>query len=150
MRELIEIVVKVFAAYLVFSTVGNYVPLVLVPDAFSGPNSPHIWFLVAGLSVPIVIGMVLWLSAAKISKTTLSSEVSGPVIPENGVVAAGVFLIGVYWFVRSVSVLLAQLGSQASINYGWCVVLVLSVGLILGNSFIAEVFRKIRAAGNNA
>lgn len=150
MRELIEIVIKVFAAYLVFSTVGNYVPLVLVPGAFSGPNSPHIWFLVAGLSVPIVIGIVLWLSAAKISRTTLSSEVSRPVIPESGVVAAGVFLIGVYWFVRSVSVLLTQLGSQASINYGWCVVLVLSVGLILGNSFIAEVFRKIRAAGNNA
>lgn len=149
MRELIEIVIKVFAAYLVFSTVGNYVPLALVPDAFSGPNSPRIWFFAAGLSVPIVIGMFLWLRALKISKAAFSSEASGPVIPESGVVAAGVFLIGVYWFIRSVSVLLTQLGSQATINYGWCVVLVLSVGLILGNSSIAKVFRKIRAAGNN-
>ncbi|MBS3805619.1 MAG: hypothetical protein KGY54_13815 [Oleiphilaceae bacterium] len=150
MRELTEIVIKVFAAYLVFSTVGNYVPLALVPDAFSGPNSPDIWFFAAGLSVPIVIGMVLWLRASKISKSAFSSEAPGPVIPESGVVAAGVFLIGVYWFVRAVSVLLTQLGSQVSINYGWCVVLALSVGLILGTNFIAKVFRKIRAAGSNA
>lgn len=150
MRELIEIVIKVFAAYLVFSTLGNYIPLALVPDAFSGQHWPHIWFLAGSLSVPIVIGMVLWLRAPKISKAALSSEASGPLIPESGVVSAGVFLIGVYWFVRSVSVLLTQMGSQASINYGWCVVLVLSIGLILGNSFIAKIFRKIRAAGNNA
>lgn len=150
MRELVEIVIKVFASYLVFSTAGNYVPLALVPGTFSGATSPAIWFFASGLSVPIVIGMVLWFRAPKISKAAFSSETSGPVIPENGVVAAGVFLIGIYWFVRSVSVLLTQLGSQASINFGWCVVLLLSVGLILGNSFIAKLFRKVRAAGNDA
>ncbi len=47
MRELIEIVIKVFAAYLVFSTLGNYIPLALVPDAFSGQHSPHTWFFAA-------------------------------------------------------------------------------------------------------
>lgn len=150
MKELVEIIIKVFAAYLVFSTMGNYVPLVLVPDAFSGPNSPHIGFFAAGLSAPIVIGVVLWLRAPKISKAAFSAEVCRPIIQESGVVAAGVFLIGVYWFVRSASVLLAQLGSQASANYGWCVVMVLSVGLILGNSFIARIFQRIRTAGNNA
>ncbi|WP_341580987.1 hypothetical protein [Marinobacter metalliresistant] len=150
MRELIEIVIKVFAAYLVFSTVGNYVPMALVPNAFSGPNSPYIGFLAAGVSVPIGIGIILWLRAPKIAKAALSPEVPGPVVPESGVVAAGVFLIGVYWFVRSASVLLTQLGSQASLNYGWFAVLILSVALILGNDFIAKVFRKIRAAGNNA
>ncbi|WP_394170717.1 hypothetical protein [Saccharospirillum alexandrii] len=149
MRALVEIVIKVFAAYLVFSTVGNYVPLAFVPEAWSVPNSPRIGYLAAGLLVPISIGIVLWLSAPKISKNAFSTETPGPVIPESGIVAAGVFLIGVYWLVRSISVLVTQLSAQAQINYGWCVVLAFSVGLILGNDILAKVFRKLRTAGTN-
>jgi len=150
MRELIEIVIKVFAAYLVFSTVGNYAPMALVLGAFSGSTSPLIGLIAAGVSAPIGIGIILWLRAPNISKTAVSTDSPGPVIPESGVVAAGVFLIGVYWCVRSISVLLTEMGSQVSMNYGWLAVLVLSVALILGNDFIAKVFRKIRTAGNNA
>ncbi|WP_028672510.1 hypothetical protein [Saccharospirillum impatiens] len=150
MRELIEIVIKVFAAYLVFSTVGGYAPLALVTDAFSGPNSPYIGFLAAGVSVPIGIGIILWFRAPKISKAALPSDEPGPIVPESGVVAAGVFLIGVYWFVRSSSVLLTQLSSQASLNYGWFAVMALSLALILGSDLMAKVFRKLRTAGTNA
>lgn len=150
MRELIEIVIKVFAAYLAFSTVGNYAPLVLVPGAFDELTSHSIGFFAAGLLVPVCIGIVLWLRAPNISEASLTSDVHGPVVPESGIVAAGVFLIGVYWFVRSLSVLLTQLGAQTSINYGWCAVLVFSIGLILGSNLITRIFRKIRTAGTNA
>ncbi|MGO1708002.1 MAG: hypothetical protein ACTHZH_10180 [Oleiphilaceae bacterium] len=150
MRALIEIVIKVFAAYLVFSTVGNYVPLAFVPGAWSGPNSPNIGYLAAGVLVPIGIGIILWLRAPKISKNAFSTETPGPIIPESGIVAAGVFLIGIYWLIRSFSVVVTQLSAQATINYGWCVVLILSVGLILGNNVLAKIFRKLRTAGTNA
>jgi len=150
MRALIEIVIKVFAAYLVFSTAGNYVPLVFVPGAWSGPNSPNIGYLAAGVLVPIGIGIILWLRAPKISKNAFPTETPEPIIPESGIVAAGVFLIGVYWLIRSFSVVVTQLSAQAPINYGWCVVLILSVGLILGNNVLAKIFRKLRTAGTNA
>ncbi len=150
MRALVEIVIKVFAAYLVFSTLGNYVSLAFVSEVWSGQNSPHIGYLTAGLLVPIGIGIILWLGAPKISRNAFSIETPGPVIPESGVVAAGVFLIGVYWLVRSFSAVITQLGAGAPINYGWCVVLVLSVGLVLGNNILAKVFRKLRTVGANA
>ncbi|NWN89948.1 hypothetical protein HLV39_00370 [Marinobacter adhaerens] len=147
MRALVEIIVKVFAAYLAFSTVGNYVPLAFSPEAWGGAHSPHLPYLTAGLLVPIIISIVLWLKAPKIAKASFSTDTPGPAIPESGVVAAGVFLIGIYWLVRSISILVTQLGAPSPINYGWLVVLLLSVGLILGNTLIAKVFRKLRTAG---
>ena len=99
---------------------------------------------------PSVLALFLWLRAPKISKNAFSTETPGPIIPESGIVAAGVFLIGIYWLIRSFSVVVTQLSAQATINYGWCVVLILSVGLILGNNVLAKIFRKLRTAGTNA
>lgn len=147
MRALVEIVIKVFAAYLTFSTLGNYVPLAFSPGAWGGINSPHIPYLAAGLLVPIIISVGLWLKAANIAKASFSTDTPGPLIPESGIVAAGVFLIGVYWLVRSISMILTQLSAPSPINYGWGIVLLLSVGLMLGNSVIANAFRKLRTAG---
>ena len=150
MRELIEIVIKVFAAYLAFSTIENYAPLVLVPGAVDELTSHHIGFVAAGLLVPVGIGVLLWLRAKNIAEASLPSDVPSPAVPESGIVSAGVFLIGVYWFVRSLSVLLTQLGAQTPINYGWGAVLVLSTGLILGSNLITRIFQKMRTAGTNA
>lgn len=147
MKALIEIIVKVFAAYLAFTTLGNYVPLAFAPNAWGGENSPHIPYLLAGLLVPIIISIVLWLKAPKIAKASFSTDTPEPVIPESGVVAAGAFLIGVYWLVRSISILVTQLNEPSSVNYGWAVVLLLSVGLILGNRLIAKLFQKLRTVG---
>lgn len=149
MKELIEIVIKVFAAYLIFSTLGDYAPLAFVPGAISGPNAPPMWYFISSIGVPLVIGFVLWFKAPGISHSSFSSEVSGPIILEDGLVTAGVFLIGVYWFIKSISVLLTQLGTQTPINPGWCAVSVLSVGLILGSRFFLKIYRKIRTAGND-
>ena len=152
MKALIEVVIKVFAAYLVFNSLITHIPLLAMSNVFIG-SDPHPYaHVVVAFMVPIIIGIALWLGAPRLSSKVLSAEAADqpePVVPEAGIVAAGVFLIGVYWFVRAIHSLLLQLGSPVDINYGWFAVIALSMGLILGNRYMAEIFRKLRTAGSD-
>ncbi|PHQ23643.1 hypothetical protein CLH62_20400 [Marinobacter guineae] len=148
MRELIEFVVKVFSVYLIFRTLGTYIPHALTPEVFNASNSLHFGYFAASLSVPIVVGIVLWVKAPHISETAFPIKRSGTPAGECAMMATGLMLLGVDVAVRSVSVVLNQLGSGTPINYGWVCILFLSVAVVLGHKVIVEGLRKVCTESN--
>ncbi len=56
---------------------------------------------------------------------------------------AGVFLIGVYWALKSVGIILSQFLNGGTVDYGYVSVLLISVFLILGGKFITNMYHKL-------
>ncbi|MFA0813851.1 hypothetical protein [Microbulbifer epialgicus] len=135
--------IKIFAAYLVLSNLGNSLPLFFQPGArVEAPT----WALIGWLIIPLVIGIALWFCASTIAQKIISVDAEETSLSEDGLVAAGTFLIGIYWALRSVGAIVGQLSSVGTVNYGYVIVFIISVLLIFGNKTIIRIYRKLRTA----
>ncbi|GAB2899528.1 hypothetical protein GCM10027180_31930 [Microbulbifer echini] len=122
-------------------------PLLLASGAWINREGAPV-ILVVGLAViPIIMGILLWIYAPKIADKKISSSVKDDAISEGGLVVAGVFLIGVYWALKSVGIILSQFLNSGTVDYGYVSVLLISVFLILGGKFITNMYHKLRTAG---
>ncbi|MFS1524510.1 hypothetical protein ACL7TT_10415 [Microbulbifer sp. 2304DJ12-6] len=136
MKQFSELVIKILAAYFILGNLGNASPLLFVPEFWTSkefvPTVPFVAMLVA----PIVIGIFLWILAPNIAQK-LSSPCEGEAaISEHGLVIAGTFLIGVYWALRSIGIVIGEISNNGSIDYGNIAVFLISLVLILGGNLL--------------
>ncbi|WKD49100.1 hypothetical protein [Microbulbifer spongiae] len=147
MKQFSELLIKILAAYLILRNLGNASPLFFLPEFWereeSLPIAPFVVFLLA----PILIGIVLWVLAPKIAQKIINSDENDAAISERGVVVAGTFLIGVYWALRSIGIVISEISTTRSIDFGNVAVFVISLALILGGKFITSFYRWLRTAG---
>ena len=150
MKQFSELAIKIFSAYLVLSNVGNIIPLFFPPAGWGTQSDVPIWPLIGWLGIPLTIGIVLWFLASSIAQKIIGKEGEDSSLSEDGLVAAGTFLIGTYWALRSVGTVVGQLSSVGTVNYGYVTVFAISVLLICGNKSITRMYRKLRTAGTTA
>jgi len=147
MMQFSELAIKILAAYLALNNLGNFLPFIITLRSSDSGESMPIAVVVGWVVIPVIIGIVLWVLAPKIaSKIILPSE-RDTAISEKGLVAAGTFLIGVYWALKSVGVVVGQLFSMGTINYGYAAVFIISLMLVLGGRFFVSVYHRLRTAG---
>ncbi|AOS97725.1 hypothetical protein AUP74_02317 [Microbulbifer aggregans] len=147
MKQFSELAIKIFAAYLALSNLGNVIPLFFSPAAWGTQSDVPIWPLIGWLGIPLMVGFVLWFSASTIAQKAIGNGEEGTSLSEGGLVAAGTFLIGTYWALRSVGVVVGQLSSVGTVNYGYIMVFAISLLLIFGNKAITRMYRKLRTVG---
>ncbi|GAB2528958.1 hypothetical protein GCM10008940_34630 [Microbulbifer agarilyticus] len=109
-----------------------------------------IWPLIGWLGIPLMIGIVLWFSASKIAQKIIGNDEKDASLSEDGLVAAGTFLIGTYWGLKSIGTVVGQLSSVGTLNYGYVTVFAISMLMICGNKTITRMYRKLRTAGVTA
>lgn len=147
MKQFSELAIKILAAYLALNNLGNFFPFVITPTSWGSGETIPIAAVVGWVVIPAVIGITLWVLAPKIASKIIISSEGDAVISERGLVAAGTFIIGVYWALKSVGIIVAQLFSVGTINYGYAAVFVISLILILGGRFVVTAYHRLRTAG---
>ena len=112
MKPLIELSIKLFAAYLVLSNSSYVINLALWSnDDDLSINEAVIWLPIIGyLVIPLIIGVSLWFMSPRIADRLDYSD--SPSISEKGVISAGTFVVGLYWLLHSIGVVLGQYSGQ--------------------------------------
>ncbi|BBM00116.1 hypothetical protein [Microbulbifer sp. GL-2] len=147
MMQFSELAIKILAAYLVLNNLGNVLPFIITLKSSDSGQSIPIISVAGWVVIPFVIGIVLWILAPKIARKTIVSSDGDAAISEAGLVVAGTFLIGVYWALKSVGVVVGQLFSLGTINYGYVAVFIISLVLVLGGRFVVTMYHRLRTAG---
>jgi len=149
MKPLIELSIKLFAAYLVLSNSSYVINLALWRnDGDLLINEAVIWVPIIGyLIIPLIMGVILWFMSPRIADRLDYSD--SPSISEKGVISAGAFVVGLYWLLHSIGVVLGQYVSQQTINWGHVVVFVMSFFLIFSGQAIVVAYIKLRRFGDS-
>ncbi|MDP5211283.1 hypothetical protein [Microbulbifer sp. 2205BS26-8] len=148
MKQFSELAIKILAAYFILGNLGNASPLLFVPEFWESKELVPTVPFIAMLAAPIVIGIFLWILAPNIAQKIISSYEGETAISEHGLIIAGTFLIGVYWALRSIGIVIGEISTNGSIDYGNIAVFLISLVLILGGKFITSFYRWLRTAGS--
>lgn len=149
MKQFSELAIKILAVYLVLNYLGNALPLFLAPESWSNGEPLPVAPIIGWVVVPVIAGILLWILAPQIARKLFRSTEEDTAISEKGLVVAGTFLIGVYWALKSVGVIVGQLFAMGTVNYGYVAVLVIALVLILGGRFVAIFYHRLRTAGTS-
>ena len=142
------LLIRVLAIYLVLNPLLSMSPFLF---SLGSDESLNEWLpvLIAGVLIPMVAGVVLWLSARALANKIHAGARQEPsvAISEEGLVRAGSFLIGVYLFVQHAGTVISQWAWGGILAYGSMFVLLVSVGLIVGANSMGQLYRRIKYAG---
>ena len=151
MKPFSELVLKVFSAYLMFSSLSNVIPLFFNRFIFNdGIFSDEVLsFLIGWAVIPTAVGLCLWVFSSHIAQKFSGDPQSEVSITEQGLISAGTFLIGLYWAIKSVGMVIVEYSTSSNFNYGWLLVLFLSVGLMGSLKYSFYIYRKLRYLDSN-
>ncbi|WP_447957646.1 hypothetical protein [Vreelandella sp. EE7] len=138
------LLIRVLAIYLVVSPL--YTLAFSLQNIFTAElESPWLPVMVTSLVVPLLIGAVLWLKAPTIAQKIHQSDTQADAsVDEAGLVRAGSFLIGVYLFVQQVGNVISRWEWGGGVTYASLAVLILSLALMLGSSFLQKLFYRFK------
>lgn len=151
MKPFSVLLIRILAIYLALNPLLSVSPI-LFSSGSGESRSEWLPVLVAGVLIPMVVGVILWFSARTLANKIHGGSAAEPSvnISEAGLVRAGSLLIGVYLLVQHIGTALSQWTWGGIIAYGSLAVIVLSVGLIVGSSSLGKFYKKIKYAGSNA
>jgi uncharacterized membrane protein len=143
------LLIRVLAIYLALNPLLSVSPI-LFSSGLGELRSEWLPELVAGVLIPMVAGVILWLSAQTLANKIHVGAGAEPSvnISEAGLVRAGSFLIGIYLFVQHIGTAISQWAWGGIIAYGSLSVILLSMGLIIGAHSMGKLYKKIKYAGS--
>lgn len=147
MKPFSILLIRLLGLYLFLKTLFSLLPALL------GSNAGELWsgellpVLVATVAVPMVGGVLLWGFAGRLAVRLHGEAEAAGRIKDEDLVRAGTFLIGVYLVVRHVGMLVAAYTGAGAVAYDALVVVVLGLGMMLGNGGIAVLYRRIKYLG---
>ncbi|WP_299236759.1 hypothetical protein [uncultured Halomonas sp.] len=153
MKPFSILLIRLLGLYLFLSTLLSVLPALL------GPNVDELWsaellpVLLATVAVPLVSGALLWgFSGRLASRLHGGGDVSGggdvdAGIRDEDLVRAGTFLIGIYLLVRHAGALVGMYATSGGVAYGELVVVLASLGMILGGRGIVGIYRRAKNLG---
>ena len=151
MKPFSILLIRLLGLYLFLKTLFSVLPALL------GPNVGEFWsaellpVLISTVAIPMVGGVLLWCFAGRLAERLhgaggVDDGASGRIADED-LVRAGTNLIGVYLVVRHVGMLVAAYTGAGAVAYDALVVVVLGLGMMLGNGGIAVLYRRIKYLG---
>ncbi|MCE0733638.1 hypothetical protein LWH48_12695 [Halomonas sp. G15] len=149
MKPFSILLIRLLGLYLFLKTLFSVLPALL------GPNVGEFWsaellpVLISTVAVPMVGGVLLWCFAGRLAERLHGGVEAdaGARIADEALVRAGTFLIGVYLVMRHVGMLVAAYTGAGAVAYDALVVVVLGLGMMLGNGGIAVLYRRIKYLG---
>nr|WP_298249758.1 hypothetical protein [uncultured Halomonas sp.] len=152
MKPFSILLIRLLGLYLLLKTLLAILPALL------GSNAAELWsgellpVLLATVGVPAVGGLLLWCFAGRLASRLHGDgdgdgndgAEAGAHIRDDDLVRAGTFLIGVYLLVRHTGTLVGMYATSGGVAYGDLIVVVASLGMILGGRKLAEVYRRIK------
>lgn len=152
MKPFSILLIRLLGLYLLLKTLLAILPALL------GSNAAELWsgellpVLLATVGVPAVGGLLLWCFAGRLASRLHGDgdgdgnddAEAGAHIRDDDLVRAGTFLIGVYLLVRHTGTLIGMYATSGGVAYGDLIVVVASLGMILGGRKLAEVYRRIK------
>ncbi|NWN83491.1 MAG: hypothetical protein HLX48_10970 [Halomonas sp.] len=154
MKPFSILLIRLLGLYLFLKTLLAILPALL------GSNAAELWsgellpVLLATVGVPAVGGLLLWCFAGRLaSRLHGGGDGDGDGndgakvdahIRDDDLVRAGTFLIGVYLLVRHTGTLVGMYATSGGVAYGDLIVVVASLGMILGGRKLAVVYRRIK------
>ena len=146
MKSIAELILKLVALYLMLSNLGHLIQTLAVPGSWIDEREIPMLGLVAWLGFPILIGLILWFSSSSLAERITKVDGESIEISEQGLVSAGVFLIGLYWVIKSIAIVLGQFLSAGELNYGYIIVFCLACYFVVGNKAVTRAYVKFRNA----
>ena len=148
MRPFSVLLIRILAIYLALNPLLSVSPI-LFSSGSGESRSEWLPVLVAGVLIPMVVGVILWFSAQRLANKIHVGSAAEPSvnISEEGLVRAGSLLIGIYLFVQHIGTAISQWAWGGIIAYGSLSVIVLSLGLIIGTHSMGKLYKKIKYAG---
>lgn len=145
MKPFSILLIRLLAVYLAINPLLSVSPLLFSPS-FEEELAQWLPGLVATIVIPIIVGIALWFSAVTLTNKIHDSDSTDSAlsISEAGLVRAGSFLIGVYLFVQHLGTAISQWVWGGIVAYGSLAVVLLSIGLILGTSFLGKLYRRLK------
>ena len=145
------VLLRVLSIYLVAQGLEHSTRLLSMPNFWAEADMQNKLLVLTTFLTPLVIGVLLWLFSKKIA-LWVSQEAQECWLPEEkSLVAAGTFIIGVYWAMTSFSAFLAiyNSGGLKRASYAWLIVLGISILLILGSNFVSRAYFWLRTFGSS-
>ncbi len=149
------IVIRILAIYLFARSMMDMMPLTLASAFWESTNLSiaDLFLLIFWLSTSL-FGIVLWILAPGLARRLVpesrSSETrSSQALTETGFIRAGTFLIGIYWFLGSAAIFFGQLLGGGGINYGYAIVLLVSIFLVLQGNRVVQLYSKMKTFGSD-
>lgn len=138
-----QISIRILAIYVLANSVNSaYSHLYLRSINFYDGDA--VYFLVAGsLVIAIVLSALMWFLAPKLAGKLVAGHDAQP-ISESGIVSAGSFVIGLYWFMKSLLMAITSYAGEQHLNIGALVLLFISVLIILGNKIVSDLYNRLR------
>lgn len=147
MKPFSILLIRVLGLYLFLKALFSVLP------AFLGPYASELWsaewlpMLVATAAVPMLGGVLLWCFAGRLAGRLYGDAEAGIGVGDEELVRAGSFLIGVYLLVRHAGTLVGGYASTGAIAYESLIVVVASLGMILGTGFLGALYLKVKYFG---
>lgn len=148
MKPFSILLIRLLGLYLLLKTLLAILPALL------GSNAAELWsgellpVLLATVGVPAVGGLLLWCFAGRLASRLHDDGNDGAEVDahirDDDVVRAGTFLIGVYLLVRHTGTLVGMYATTGVVAYGDLIVVVVSLGMMLGGRKLVEVYRRIK------
>jgi len=136
------LLIRILALYLVLQTLYSFLPVALSGNLKS-LFTPELTVLIAAtITLPIIVGLVLWRYAAFIADRIHPKEPLSLSINDHGIIRAGLFLIGITLFISHVGTLLNQYISFNEINIGSAFVVVVSLLLIFRSHLFINLYSR--------
>ena len=153
MKPFSILLIRLLGLYLFLKTLFAVLPAL----ALLGPNAAEpgvgklLLIYMATVGVPMLGGVLLWCFAGWLAERLhgageVDDGASGR-IADDDLVRAGTFLIGVYLVVHHVGMLVAAYTGAGAVAYDALIVVVLGLGMMLGNGGIAVLYRRIKYLG---
>jgi hypothetical protein len=137
--------IRVLAIYLIVNSLNVAIPILSLPEAMGSIAEIKYPVWVGYVFIPMLTGTALWFLSPAISKR-LSSEdqLSNFDLQESTLVRAGSFLMGIYYFVDAVPVIITTYYGRQAIAKEMIGTALISCCLIFGSKFIGSIYRKIQ------
>lgn len=144
MKSYAVITIRILAFYILANSANTaYSHLYLQQMNFYDGTSVY-WLIVGTLIVALSISVALWFSAPKMAARIVAGH-NDESISEAGVVSAGSFLIGLYWFIKSIAINISNAQNGHEVHIGAVFLLAVSLLVMLGNKYVSVAYTKLRS-----
>jgi len=141
------VLVRAVSIYFVAQGLSASTMLLANPGFWEEADTENKVLVISAFVAPFLVAVVLWFSARKLANWMVPESNSTQLPNEMALVSAGTFLIGLYWAMRTIQALITLYPYGPRKLYTWIILLVVSIGLMLGTNFIAKCYSWLRTAG---
>ncbi|MFB9147039.1 hypothetical protein ACFFU2_10990 [Halomonas alkalicola] len=151
MKPFSVLMIRLLGLYLFLNTLFAVLPALLGPHLGEFWSAELLPVLIATVAVPMGGGVLLWCFAGRLAERLhgaggVSDGASGR-IPDDDLVRAGTFLIGVTLVVRHLGMLVGAYSTSGVVAYDALVVVVAGLCMMLGGGAIAGLYRRVKYLG---